>query len=111
MDTAEALATKPDEKLYVYFLRGSLYDRQKMYDEAEASSARRWPSIPQNPTMLNYLGYMLADRGVKLPEALTMIRKAVELDPQNYAYPRLAGMGVLQDRSVCPGGREPAQGE
>ena len=29
---------------------------------------------------------MLADRGVKLPEALTMIQKAVELDPQNGAY-------------------------
>ena len=29
---------------------------------------------------------MFADRGVNLPEALTMIRKAVELDPQNYAY-------------------------
>jgi tetratricopeptide (TPR) repeat protein len=32
------------------------------------------------------MGYMLADRGVRLSEALTMIRKAVELDPQNYAY-------------------------
>ena len=35
---------------------------------------------------LNYLGYMLADRGEKLDEALAMIQKAVELDPQNYAY-------------------------
>ena len=35
---------------------------------------------------LNYLGYMLADRGEKLPEALVMIQKAVELEPQNYAY-------------------------
>jgi tetratricopeptide (TPR) repeat protein len=29
---------------------------------------------------------MLADRGVRLSEAMAMIRKAVELDPQNYAY-------------------------
>jgi predicted Zn-dependent protease len=29
---------------------------------------------------------MLADRGVRLPEALTLIRKAVDLDPQNYAF-------------------------
>ena len=50
--------------------------------------------VPQGPrdrsrriaTILNYLGYMLADRGVRLPEALTMIRKAVELDPQNDAF-------------------------
>jgi tetratricopeptide (TPR) repeat protein len=35
---------------------------------------------------LNYLGYMLGDRGVKLDEALTMVQKAVQLDPQNGAY-------------------------
>jgi tetratricopeptide (TPR) repeat protein len=36
--------------------------------------------------VLNYLGYMLADRGVKLDEALIMIKKAVDLDPANGAY-------------------------
>ena len=86
LDKADALATKPDEKLYVYFLRGSLYDRQKLYDEAETEFRKALAIDPQNPTVLNYLGYMLADRGVRLPEALTLIRKAVDLDPQNYAF-------------------------
>jgi tetratricopeptide (TPR) repeat protein len=86
LDKAGALANKPDEKLYVYFLRGSLYDRQKLYDEAEAQFRKALAIDPQNPTILNYLGYMLADRGVRLPEALTLIRKAVDLDPQNYAF-------------------------
>jgi tetratricopeptide (TPR) repeat protein len=86
LDKAGALATKPDEKLYVYFLRGTLYDRQKLYDEAEAEFRKALAIDPQNPTILNYLGYMLADRGVRLPEALALIRKAVELDPQNYAF-------------------------
>ena len=86
LNAAEALATKPDEKLYVYFLRGSLYDRQKLYDDAEAQFRKALEIDPQNPTVLNYLGYMLADRGVRLPEALVMIRKAVELDPQNGAF-------------------------
>ncbi len=36
--------------------------------------------------VLNYLGYMLADKGTRLPEALKMIRKAVELEPMNGAY-------------------------
>ena len=36
--------------------------------------------------MLNYLGYMNADRGVKLNEALKQIQEAVDLDPQNYAF-------------------------
>jgi Flp pilus assembly protein TadD len=35
---------------------------------------------------LNYLGYMLADKGKQLPEALKLIRKAVELEPMNGAY-------------------------
>ena len=86
LNSAEALATKPDEKLYVYFLRGSLYDRQKLYDDAEAQFRKALAIDPQNPTVLNYLGYMFADRGVRLPEALALIRKAVELDPQNYAF-------------------------
>ena len=86
LDSAEALASKPDEKLYVYFLRGALYDRQKQYDAAEAQFRKALAIDPQNPTILNYLGYMLADRGVRLPEALTLIRKAVDLDPQNYAF-------------------------
>jgi tetratricopeptide (TPR) repeat protein len=86
LDKAGALASKPEEKLYVFFLRGSLYDRQKLYDQAEAEFRKALEIDPQNPTVLNYLGYMLADRGVRLPEALTLIRKAVELDPQNYAF-------------------------
>jgi tetratricopeptide (TPR) repeat protein len=86
LNSAEALATKPDDKLYVLFLRGTLYDRQKQYEEAEAEFRKALAIDPQNPTILNYLGYMLADRGVRLPEALTMIRKAVELDPQNGAF-------------------------
>ena len=36
--------------------------------------------------MLNYLGYMNADRGVRLEEALQLIEKAVALDPENGAY-------------------------
>lgn len=86
LDRAEGLSKKPDEKLYIYFLRGVLADRQKHYEEAETEFHKALAIDSQNATILNYLGYMLADRGVKLPEALTLIRKAVELDPQNGAY-------------------------
>ncbi len=86
LDSAEKLSRKSEEKLYLYFLRGTLADRQKQYDEAEAEFRKALAIDPQNPTILNYMGYMFADRGVKLTEALTFIQKAVELDPQNYAY-------------------------
>lgn len=86
IDAASALATKPEETLYVDFLRGALADRQKLYDDAEAQFKKALAIDPQNPTILNYFGYMLADRGVRLPEAQKMIQKAVDLDPQNGAY-------------------------
>ena len=50
------------------------------------TSARRSSSIPSNAMTLNYLGYMLADKGIRLPEAVKLIRKAVELEPMNGAY-------------------------
>jgi tetratricopeptide (TPR) repeat protein len=86
LDKASALATKPDDKLFVFFLRGELYDRQKMYEQAEAEFRKALEIDPQNAAVLNYLGYMLADQGQKLPEALKLIRQAVELEPQNGAY-------------------------
>jgi tetratricopeptide (TPR) repeat protein len=86
IDKAEALSTKPEDKIYIYFLRGALEERQKHFDEAEAQFRKLLAIDPNNALTLNYLGYMLADRGVRLNEALAMIKKAVELDPQNYAY-------------------------
>jgi tetratricopeptide (TPR) repeat protein len=86
LDKAEELSTKPDDKEYVYFLRGSSFERQKKYDLAEEMFRKVLANDPQNSMTLNYLGYMLADRGVKLEEALTLIKKAVELEPSNGAY-------------------------
>ena len=86
LDKADALATKPDEKLEVLYLRGEFYERQKMYDQAEVQFRKALAIDPHNPGVLNYLGYMLADQGANLPEALKMIRQAVELEPQNGAY-------------------------
>ncbi|WP_213805032.1 tetratricopeptide repeat protein [Granulicella sp. dw_53] len=97
IEKASALAMRPEEKLYVSFLRGTLYDREKMYDQAEAEFRKALVIDPNNATVLNYLGYMFADRGVKLPEAQALIRKAVDLDPQNGAF--LDSLGWVQFKS------------
>ncbi len=86
IDAAEALSTKQDDKIYIYFLRGALDERQKHYDSAEEQFRKILAIDPNNSMTLNYLGYMLGDRGVKLDDALTMVQKAVQLDPQNGAY-------------------------
>jgi len=83
---AEQLSSKPEDKAYVYFLRGSTYERQKKFEQAEEMFRKVLANDPQNAMTLNYLGYMLADRGVKLDEALGYIKKAVELDPSSGAY-------------------------
>jgi len=83
---AYQLSTKPEDKQYVDFMRGSMYERQKKYDEAEQAFKRVLSQDPQNATALNYLGYMLADRGVRMDEAISYIKKAVQLDPSNGAY-------------------------
>jgi tetratricopeptide (TPR) repeat protein len=86
LDKAEQLATKPEDKEYVSFLRGSTYERQKKYDEAEAEFRKVLAAEPQSAVTLNYLGYMNADRGVRLEESLNYIKQAVSLEPANGAY-------------------------
>lgn len=86
LNNAEKLSTRPEDKIYLHFVRGAYYERQKQYENAEVEFRKILAEDPNNSMTLNYLGYMLADRGEKLPEALAMIQKAVQLDPQNYAY-------------------------
>jgi tetratricopeptide (TPR) repeat protein len=86
LDKSEPLATKKEDRTYLFFLRGELAERQKHYDQAEQYFNQALNLDPENTMTLNYLGYMWADRGEKLPEALKMIRKAVDIEPMNGAY-------------------------
>ncbi len=86
LDKAETLSTKKDDKIVLYFYRGVWAERQKRFDLAEQYFHQVLDLDPNNVATLNYLGYMFADKGVRLPEALKMVRKAVELDPLNGAY-------------------------
>lgn len=83
---AEKLSARSEEKEYVLFLQGSMYERQKKFDQAEQTFRQVLQQDPNNTMTLNYLGYMLADRNTRLEEALTLIKKAVAMDPQNGAY-------------------------
>jgi tetratricopeptide (TPR) repeat protein len=87
---AEQLSAKADDKAYVWFLLGDLYQRQKMFDQAEEEFRKvlsnTSPNDPQAAATLNYLGYMNADRGVKLDESLNFVKQALTLEPTNGAY-------------------------
>lgn len=86
LNKALSLSTKQEDKDYANFALASAYERQKKYDEAELIFKRLLGSDPNNAMVLNYLGYMLTDRGVRVEEALGYLKRAVKLDPQNGAY-------------------------
>ncbi len=86
LDKAEQLSTKEEDKQYVWFLRGSTFERQKRYTDAETQFKKVIAGDPEHASALNYLGYMLADQNTQLDEALGYIKHAVNLDPANGAY-------------------------
>jgi tetratricopeptide (TPR) repeat protein len=86
LDAAEAISTSSDEKRSVLFMRGAMLERTKQYDAAEGEFRKVLQIDPENAGTLNYLGYMLADRNIRLDEAQKLIGRAVELEPQNGAF-------------------------
>ncbi|KOF15956.1 hypothetical protein AC244_21315 [Ensifer adhaerens] len=67
----------------VFFQRGIAYERQKLWDKAEPSFRKALELNPDQPQVLNYLGYSWVDMNINLEEGLDMIRKAVELKPDD----------------------------
>ena len=96
LDEAEALSATNQEKQGVQFARGAMYERMKNFDAAEAEFRKVLTTDPNNAGALNYLGYMLADRDVRLDEAQKMISRALEIEPDNGAY--LDSLGWVQYR-------------
>jgi tetratricopeptide (TPR) repeat protein len=70
----------------LWFARGAAAERLGRAREAERLLGRAIRLNPKNAMALNYLGYMLADRGERLEEALDLVRRALEVDPGNPAY-------------------------
>jgi predicted Zn-dependent protease len=68
------------------FQRAEVYEKQKDFDRAESVLKEILKENPNNPVALNYIGYMLADRGVRLEEALQYVKEALAIDPRNGAY-------------------------
>jgi len=83
---AEQMARGNDDKETAWFMLGAIYERQKKFDQAEQEFRKALEVSPGNASVLNYYGYMLADRGVRLEEATAMIKQAVTQEPSNGAY-------------------------
>ena len=81
-----ALSQTSEDKQDVAFRRGAMYERMKNYPAAEAEFRKVLEMNPDNDAALNYLGYMLADRNIRLDEARDLISKAVSHEPNSGAY-------------------------
>lgn len=84
--TAEKLPGQPRDNEMVWFLLGAIFERQKQFDGAEREFKRVLAINPRNAPVLNYYGYMLGDRGVRLEEAGALVERALKEEPHNGAY-------------------------
>jgi tetratricopeptide (TPR) repeat protein len=67
----------------VYYYRGIVRERLKNWPNAEADFRKALELSPEEPSVLNYLGYSLIDMNEKLDEAINMVKKAVEAKPND----------------------------
>ncbi len=83
--TKALAASKKPEKVEwpSYYFRGISYERDHQWDKAVADFRKALTIYPDQPLVLNYLGYSWVDRGENLDEAFQMLHKAVELRPSD----------------------------
>jgi tetratricopeptide (TPR) repeat protein len=76
--------THPDKANWlIYYFRGICYERAKQWPEAEADLKKALELYPEQPLVLNYLGYSWVDQRKNLDEGMKMIRRAVEQRPDD----------------------------
>jgi tetratricopeptide (TPR) repeat protein len=83
-DQAIARLPNPDKRHWaLFFDRGIAEDRSNQKDKAEADLQKALELEPEQPYVLNYLGYSWVDEGKNLDRAKQMIARAVALRPQD----------------------------
>jgi tetratricopeptide (TPR) repeat protein len=81
---AIANVPKPEKSNWVmFYFRGICYERSHQWPLAEADLKKALELYPDQPLVLNYLGYSWIDQGVNLDEGMKMIRRAVEQRPDD----------------------------
>ncbi|TKT81109.1 tetratricopeptide repeat protein [Aquamicrobium sp. LC103] len=98
-DRAVGLIEKPERSDWnIFYQRGIAYERLKEWKKAEPNFFKALDLYPDQPQVLNYLGYSWVDMNIRLDEGLDMIKRAVELRPSDgyivdslgWAYYRLS---------------------
>lgn len=82
----KSLALRPGEQKndwFIYYTRGIAYERTDNWEASEADFRRALEISPNEPNVLNYLGYSLVEKGSKYDEALEMIERAASARPDS----------------------------
>jgi tetratricopeptide (TPR) repeat protein len=75
--------TPERENWTLYYARGITYERTKRWPQAEADFLYALELEPEQPYVLNYLGYSWVDKGMNLDQAKAMLNRAVDLRPND----------------------------
>ena len=79
-----ASIAKPEKPNWlIFYFRGICNERHKKWEQAEADLKEALKLFPDQPHVLNYLGYSWIDQGIHLDEGMRMIRRAVEQRPDD----------------------------
>jgi tetratricopeptide (TPR) repeat protein len=92
----DAQAKFPEETALTFEL-GAVLDKAKRYSESEAVFRQLIAREPENAPALNYLGYMLAERGERLGESLDFLKRALAIEPENGSYLDSIGWAYFKD--------------
>ncbi|MFO1161436.1 MAG: tetratricopeptide repeat protein [Reyranellaceae bacterium] len=85
-DTVVDRLRNTDERHWmVFFSRGIAFERLKMWPKAELDMKKALELSPEQPHVLNYLGYSWIDQGMHLDEGMKMLERATELRPDDGA--------------------------
>lgn len=83
-DRAIAAITTPEARHWsLFFSRGISHEQMKRFDLADADFRTALDLNPDQPQVLNYLGYSMVERNLNLEEALDMIKRAVAAEPES----------------------------
>ena len=88
-------AAAPNDPRGLYALAQVLEGR-KDFDGSEQALREILKRDPEDATELNYLGYMLAERGQRLDEAISLVQRALKLEPGNPSFLDSLGWAYYQ---------------
>lgn len=91
----DAIAAAPDDTA-MRFQLGAALDRAGRRADAQKAFRDLIARNPLDANSLNYLGYMLAEQGTSLDEAVTLIQRALKIDPENPSYLDSLGWAYFQ---------------